>query len=384
MGTANRHRMKRLLGGALLAGILVVAACGDGTATPTPSPGAPTAAAGSASPATGPLVGIALPASASSRWSAAGDSLVSELSALGHAADLQFAADDPATQVSQVEQMIKEGAKALVIAPVDGTTLTDTLQHASDAGIRVVAYARLIRSSPNVDYFVTFDDFKVGVLQARSIVDTLDLRNAAGPFNIELFAGAPDDATAALQHDGAMSILQPFIDRGALVVQSGETEFPAQVATLGWDPATAGTRLAGILAKHYAGTRLDAVLAPSDAISRALIASLKQAGYYTTDQPGPVVTGRDAELASTQSILAGEQTSTVFEDGRVLAAEAATMVDQAIKGTTVDVNDTSTWNNGTKIVPSFLVDVVGVTMDNARQVLVDSGHFTPAQLGGQP
>ena len=383
MGEDKRvHPMSRLLGAALLAGILVVAACGEGTATPTPSPGASTAPAGSASPATGPLIGISLPAGTSSRWTADGDSLVHALSALGYATDLQFAADDSATQVSQVEHMITEGAKALVIVPVDGTTLTDTLQQASDAGIRVVAYARLIRSSPNVDYFATFDDFKAGVLQARSIVDALDLRNAAGPFNIELFAGAPDDDTAALQLDGAMSILQPFIDRGALVVQSGETEFPAQVATLGWDPATAGTRLGGILATNYAGKRLDAVLSPSDAISRALIASLKQAGYYTADQPGPVVTGRDAELASAQSILAGEQTSTVFEDGRALAAEVATMVDQAVKGQTVDVNDTSTWHNGTKIVPSFLVDVAGVTRDNVRQVLVDSGYFTPGQLGG--
>ncbi len=374
--------MNRLLGAALLAGMLVVAACGDGTATPTPSPGGSSAPAESARPVTGGLVGIALPSTSSSRWAADGDNLVNALSALGYATDLQFGEDDIATQVSQVEHMIAEGAKVLVIAPVDGTTLTDAVQKASDAGIRVVAYARLIRGSPNVDYFTTFDDFKAGVLQARSIVDSLDLENAAGPFSIELFAGSPGDDTAVLQFDGAMSILQPFIDRGKLIVQSGEVDFPAQVGTLGWDGTAAGARLGSILAAHYADKRLDAVLAPSDGISRGIIASLKQAGYYTADQPAPVVSGRDAELASVKSILAGEQTSTVFEDGRLLAAQAAKMVDQLVKGKTVDVNDTTTWQNGVKIVPSFLLDVVGVTRDNARQVLVDSGYYTANQLAG--
>ena len=373
--------MNRLLGAALLAGVLIVAACGDDTATPTPSPGRSSAPAASATPAIGGLVGIALPAT-SSPWTADGDNLVNALSALGYTTDLQFAKDDIATQVSQVEHMITDGAQVLVIAAVDGTTLTDTLQKASDAGIRVVAYVRLIRDSPNLDYFTTFDDFKAGVLQARSIVDALGLSTAAGPFNIELFAGPPGDDTAALQFDGAMSILQPFIDRGKLVVQSGEVDFPAQVGTLGWDGTAAGGRLGSILATHYADKRLDAVLAPSDGISRGVITSLKQAGYYTADQPAPAVSGRDAELASVKSILAGEQTSTVFEDARLLAAQAAKMVDQAVKGETVDVNDTTTYQNGVKTVPSYLVDVVGVTRDNARQVLVDSGYYTADQLAG--
>ncbi len=382
-GDTRLNRMNGPLGAALLAGaMLVVAACGDSTATPTPSPAGSPATAGSATPATGGTVGIALPATSSPRWTADGDNLVNALSALGYATDLQFAGDDEATQVAQVERMIAEGAKVLVIAPVDGGTLTDALQKASDAGIRVLAYARQIRDSPNVDYFTTFDDFKAGVLQARSIVDALDLRNAAGPFNIELFAGSPGDDTAALQFDGAMSILQPFIDRGKLIVQSGEVDFPAQVGTLGWDGTAAGARLGSILATHYADKRLDAVLAPSDGISRGIIASLKQAGYYTADQPAPIVTGRDAELVSVKSMLAGEQTSTVFEDGRLLATQTAAMVDQLVQGKTVDVNDTTTWQNGVKIVPSFLVDVVGVTSDNARQVLVDSGYYTADQLAG--
>jgi len=388
--------MKKFLSVALAAGALVVAACGGGSATTAPATAAPaTAAPATAAPAsmapaseapasqaagTG-LVGIAMPTKSSARWIADGDNLVKALTAAGYTTDLQYAEDDIPTQVSQVENMITKGAKALVIAAIDGTTLTDTLQKAADSGIKVLAYDRLIRNSKNVDYYTTFDNFKVGVLQATSIVQSLGLdKGKTGPFNLELFAGSPDDNNAGFFFNGAMSILQPYIDKGVLVVQSKQTAFPDQVGTLRWDGAAAQARMDNILATNYADKRVDAVLSPYDGISRGIIASLKQVGYYTADKPAPVVTGQDAELPSVKSILAGEQTSTVFKDTRLLAASAAEMIGQMLSGQTVTVNDTKTYDNGVKVVPSHLLDMVLVTKDNVQKELVDSGYYTADQL----
>ena len=369
--------MKKLLSFAV-AGVLALAACSTPT-TPAGSAAAGSAPAGSAATGAGGLVGIAMPTKSSARWIADGDNLVKSLKELGYETDLQYAEDDIPTQVSQVENMITKGAKVLVIAAIDGTTLTDTLKKAADAGIKVFAYDRLIRNSPNVDYYAAFDNFDVGVAQAGSIVDSLKLATAAGPFNIELFAGSPDDNNAGFFFNGAMSILQPLIDSGKLVVQSKETKFPEQVGTLRWDGATAQARMDNILATHYADKNVDAVLSPYDGISRGIIASLKQVGYYGA-KPAPVVTGQDAELPSVKSILAGEQTSTVFKDTRTLAAQVAKMVDQFLKGQTVEVNDTKTYENGIKVVPAFLLPVVSVTKDNVTQALVDTGYYTADEV----
>jgi putative multiple sugar transport system substrate-binding protein len=329
----------------------------------------------------GGLIGIAMPTKSSQRWISDGDNLVKELQGMGYQTDLQFAEDDIPTQVSQVENMITKGAKVLVIAAIDGTTLTDTLQKAADAGIKVFAYDRLIRNSPNVDYYAAFDNYEVGVAQAGSIVESLDLENQAGPFNIELFAGSPDDNNAGFFFNGAWDTLKPYMDEGKLVVKSGETEFPNQIGTLRWSGEAAQQRMDNILATHYASEPVHAVLSPYDGISRGIIASLKAVGYYTPDQPGPVVTGQDAEEASVKSILADEQTSTVFKDTRLLAKQVAKMADQFLKGETVEVNDTETYENGEKVVPSYLLPVVSVVKDSVQKELVDTGYYTAEQLG---
>jgi putative multiple sugar transport system substrate-binding protein len=387
--------MKKFLTVALAAGALVVAACGGSSATSAPastaaseapaaseSAGASASAGASESAAAGAggLVGIAMPTKSSARWIADGDNLVKALNGMGYETDLQYAEDDIPTQVSQVENMITKGAKALVIAAIDGTTLTDTLQKAADAGIKVFSYDRLIRNSPNVDYYAAFDNYKVGVAQAQSIIDTLQLDTAAGPFNIELFAGSPDDNNAGFFFNGAMDTLKPYLDSGKLVVQSGETKFPEQVGTLRWSGDAAQARMDNILSSKYADKRVDAVLSPYDGISRGVIASLKQVGYYSADKPGPVVTGQDAELPSVKSILSGEQTSTVFKDTRLLAAQVAKMVNQLLTGATVEVNDTTTYENGVKTVPSYLLPVVSVNKDNVTQALVDTGYYTADEV----
>ena len=365
--------MKRFLTLAIAA-MFVVGACS--------STGGGASAGSSTAAGAGGLVGIAMPTKSSARWIADGDNLVKALTDLGYETDLQYAEDDIPTQVSQVENMITKGAKVLVIAAIDGTTLTDTLQKAADAGIKVFAYDRLIRNSPNVDFYAAFDNYDVGVAQAGSIVESLDLNNAAGPFNLELFAGSPDDNNAGFFFNGAIDTLQPFIDSGKLVVVSGETKFPEQVGTLRWDGAAAQARMDNILATHYTDKRVDAVLSPYDGISRGIIASLKQVGYYTADKPAPVVTGQDAELPSVKSIMAGEQTSTVFKDTRTLAAQVAKMVDQFLKGETVEINNTDTYDNGVKVVPSYLLPVVSVTKDTVVKELVDTGYYTQAEIDG--
>ena len=282
-------------------------------------------------------------------------------------------------QVSQIENMITKGVKALVIAPIDSSSLTDILQRAADAKIPVVSYDRLIRGTENVDYYATFDNFKVGVLQATYIVDKLGVAEGKGPFNIELFAGSPDDNNATFFFKGAMSVLQPYIDKGALVVKSGQTTFD-QVATLRWDGGLAQSRMDNLLSKSYTSGRVDAVLSPYDGMSLGIISALKSAGYGTPANPLPIVTGQDAELASVKSIIAGEQTQTVFKDTRQLAAAAVQMADSLLTGGKPEVNDTKTYDNGTKVVPAFLLDPVSVDKSNYQKVLVDSGYYTSAQL----
>src|SRR5215213_3652780 len=276
-------------------------------------------------------IGISMPTKSSARWIADGDNMVKVLKERGYATDLQYAEDDIPNQLAQIENMITTGAKVLVIAAIDGTTLSNALQQAHDAGIKVIAYDRLIRDSPHVDYYATFDNFQVGVLQANSIVDALGLKEGKGPFNIELFGGSPDDNNAFFFYDGAMSVLQPYIDSGKLVVQSGQMGMD-KVGTLRWDGAVAQARMDNLLSAYYADKRVDAVLSPYDGLSIGILSSLKGVGYGSGDMKMPIVTGQDAEVPSIKSMIAGEQHSTVFKDTRELAKVTADMVDTALAG----------------------------------------------------
>jgi putative multiple sugar transport system substrate-binding protein len=325
------------------------------------------------------LVGISMPTKTSTRWISDGESMVKSFEALGYETDLQFADNDIQNQLSQIENMVTKGADVLVIAAIDGSTLSDVLQKAHDAGVLVISYDRLITKTPNVDYYATFDNFGVGVIQGTQIVEGLDLENQEGPFNIELFGGSPDDTNAFYFYDGAMSVLQPYIDSGKLVVQSGQTGMD-KVGTLRWLAATAQARMDNLLSAYYTDKRVDAVLSPYDGLSIGILSSLKGVGYCTESQPCPVVTGQDAEVASVKSIIAGEQSYTVFKDTRQLAAQTAKMVDQALKGQTVDVNDTKTYNNEVKVVPSYLLTPISIDINNYEKELVDSGYIKAEDL----
>src|SRR5947208_11057599 len=324
-------------------------------------------------------VGIAMPTKSSARWIDDGNNIVKILKERGYGTDLQYAEDDIPNQLSQVENMVTKGAKVLVIAAIDGTTLSDVLKQAKAKGITVIAYDRLIRDTPNVDYYATFDNFQVGVLQAQSIEQGLGLKEGKGPFNIELFGGSPDDNNAYFFYNGSMSVLQPYIDSGKLVIGSGQKGMD-KVSTLRWDGATAQARMDNLLSAFYGRKRGDSVLSPYDGLSIGIISSLKGVGYGGPGQPMPFVSGQDAEVPSIKAMLRGEQYSTIFKDTRDLAKVTADMVDAALNKKDVTVNDTKTYNNGVKVVPSYLLKPVVVDKSNWDKVLIDSGYYKRSQF----
>lgn len=324
-------------------------------------------------------VGIAMPTKSSERWVKDGENMKKEFEDLGYDVDMQYAEDVVENQVSQIENMITKGVDILVIASIDGEALSEVLSQAKNQEIPVIAYDRLIMNSDHVSYYATFDNFEVGVLQGQYIEEKLALASEEGPFNIELFGGSPDDNNAYFFWDGAMSVLQPYIDEGKLVVKSGQTEFE-QGATLRWDGSVAQERMDNLLSANYSDEEVHAVYSPFDGISRGVISSLKAIGYGSESKPLPVVTGQDAELASVKSIVAGEQTATIFKDTRELAKKAVNMADSVLKGEEPEVNDTETYDNGKVVVPSYLLAPVSVDADNYKEVLVDTGYFTEDEL----
>ncbi|AYC41580.1 multiple monosaccharide ABC transporter substrate-binding protein [Streptomyces griseorubiginosus] len=364
----RRAALTAIAGAASLA--LTLSACGQN------SEGGSKESSGSAK---GGTIGIAMPTKSSERWIADGNNVVKNLQAKGYKTKLVYGEDDPDQQVSQIENLITQGVKGLIVAAIDNKSLNNVLQQAKDAKIPVIAYDRLILGTPNVDYYASFDNTKVGELQANYIVDKLGLKSGKGPFNIELFAGSNDDNNTKYFFGGAMSVLQPYIDSKKLVVKSGQTKL-TQVTTLRWDGATAQKRMEDILTSTYTSGKVDAVLSPYDGISIGILAALKSDGYGKGSKPIPVITGQDAELASVKSIIAGQQTQTVYKDTRKLAEVASTMVDDVLNGKKPEVNDTKTYDNGTKVVPAYLLQPVSVDKTNYTKELVDTGYYKASEL----
>ncbi|AZS87511.1 multiple monosaccharide ABC transporter substrate-binding protein [Streptomyces griseoviridis] len=329
--------------------------------------------------AKGGTIGIAMPTKSSERWIGDGNNVVRDLKALGYKTKLVYGEDDPDQQVSQIENLITQGVKGLIIAAIDNKSLNNVLQQAADAKIPVISYDRLILGSKNVDYYASFDNTKVGELQGNFIVDKLGLKDGKGPFNIELFAGSNDDNNTRYFFGGAMSVLQPYIDSKKLVVKSGQTKL-TQVTTLRWDGTTAQKRMEDLLTSSYKSGRVDAVLSPYDGISIGIISALKSDGYGSKAKPLPVITGQDAELASVKSIISGQQTQTVYKDLRKLAKVAASMIDDSLNGKKPEVNDTKTYDNGSKVVPAYLLQPVSVDKSNYTKELVDTGYYKASEL----
>ena len=323
-------------------------------------------------------IGILMPTKEQTIWSIQGERLVAGYEAAGYATEIEFAEDDSARQAMQIENMISKGVDALVVVAVDGAALTDACEKAKDAGIVVIAEDRLITNTEAVDYYVTFDLVKMGELQGQFIADALDLANAAGPFNMEIFSGSPDDPNAKLFYDGAMNILKPYLDEGKLVVKSGQVSYE-QSAIMGWDSAKAQARMDNLLSGIYAADHLDAALVAADCLAIGVFSSLESMGYGTGDVAFPLITGQDAELAAVKSIKAGKQSMTAFLDANELV-KIIVPVTTSLLGGEVPA-ETATYNNGVIDVPAQTYSPYAITADNV-DYLVEVGFYTDAEVNG--
>lgn len=322
----------------------------------------------------GSTIGVALPAKTSENWVLAGDLFTDGLTEAGYSPDVQYAAASGtvANQQEQIQSMVTKGAKVIVIGAADGAQLGTQVQAAKDAGATVIAYDRLILNTDAVDYYVAYDNFKVGELQGQALLDGMAERGAQEPYTIELFSGSSDDANSAVFFDGAMSVLQPKIDDGTVVVGSGQTDIK-QTSTDGWKPENAQRRMDSLLNSSYSGdAELDGVLSPNDTLARAIITSVQQAG-----KPVPVVTGQDSEVESVKSIMEGVQYSTINKDTRNLVAQTVDMVKALGAGDTPETNDDESYDNGTKVVPAYLLPPQIVTKENAAEAYANDPTLGP-------
>ena len=324
-------------------------------------------------------VGVSMPTKDLQRWNQDGEYMEKLLGEAGYEVELQYASNDVPTQLNQVETMIDDGCAVIVIAAIEGSSLGAALDKAAEKGVKVIAYDRLLMDNANVDYYATFDNFKVGVVQGQFVEEALDLANAEGPFAFEFTAGDPGDNNAGFFFNGAMSVLKPYIEAGKITVKSGQTEF-ADVATPTWKTDVAQKRAEDILTANYAdGTKIDAWVCSNDSTALGVTNALED--NYDVDTLGwPIITGQDCDIANTKNMIAGKQSMSVFKDTRTLAAQVVKMVGQILAGEEVDVNDTETYDNNVKVVPSFLCDPVFANAENYKEILIDSGYYTEDQL----
>lgn len=351
---------------------VVMAGCGGGSSSGS------SGGSGSGAASKGVKVGVSMPTKSLQRWNQDGANMKEKLEAAGYQVDLQYANNEVGTQVSQIENMIANGVKVLVIAAIDGSTLTSVLATAKDAGIPVIAYDRLIMNTDAISYYCTFDNYMVGTIQGQYIEDQLKLKDAAEGtvYNMEITAGDPADNNALYFYQGAIDVLKPYIDSGVIKIVSGQVEF-ADVATAAWSTETAQSRMESILASYYAdGTQLDACLCSND--STALGVTNALGSSYTGKYP--VVTGQDCDIANTKNIIAGKQSMSIFKDTRTLAAKTVEMVNAILSGAEVEINDTSSYDNGTGIIPTYLCAPVFADINNYQELLVDSGYYTADEL----
>ncbi|NMA65650.1 MAG: sugar ABC transporter substrate-binding protein [Clostridiaceae bacterium] len=321
-------------------------------------------------------IGVAMPTQSLQRWNQDGANLKEQLESRGYIVDLQYANNDVALQVSQLENMILGGADILVIASIDGSALGTVLEVAKEEGIKVIAYDRLIMETDAVTYFTTFDNYLVGAMQGQYIVDALDLDNIEGSVNIEVFAGSPDDNNAVHVYSGGFDAIKPYIDSGKIVIPSGQVEFE-RVATPEWSSERAQARMDNLIAANYTGdTELHAVLCPNDSTALGVANSLAGAGF----EEFPIITGQDCDVAAVKNIIAGRQWMSVFKDTRILAARAVAMIEAITAGEEPEINDIESYHNGVFYVPTYLCEPVFADINNYEELLIDSGYYTIEQI----
>lgn len=353
---------------------LALSGCSAERATTTPAPGASGAAGGG-------LIGIAMPTKSLERWNKDGAHLEGLLKKAGYETTLQYADNKVDQQITQIQNMVNQNPKVLVIASIDGTALAPVLATAKAKGIKVIAYDRLINKTPDVDYYATFDNYKVGQLQGQFIKEKI----GTSKVTLEPFAGSPDDNNAKFFFSGAWDVLNPLVQSGQITVPSGKAPKTnddwKSIGILGWGSKDAQDEMQNRLNTYYAGgQKVQVVLSPNDSLALGIAQALQGAGY-TPGANYPILTGQDADKANVLNIIAGKQSMTVWKDTRSLGDQVAKMVDQIVKGQKVDVNDEKTYDNGTKVVPTYLLPPVVVTKDNIEDTLVKSGFYSKADLG---
>lgn len=324
-------------------------------------------------------VGVSMPTKSLQRWNQDGANMKKILEEKGYEVELEYAENKTELQISQIENMVTKGVDILVIAAIDGSSLTNVLDSAKEEGVEVIAYDRLIMNTDAVSYYATFDNYKVGAIQGEYIEDKLGLKEGDGPFNLEIATGPLDDNNVKFFFSGAMDVLQKYIDNGQLVVRSGQVTME-QTATPDWDEQEAQARMDNILTAYYTDEIIDAVLCSNDSVSLGVQSALKSAGYGTSEKPMPIITGQDANISNVKAIIAGDQSMSVFKDTRALADKVTEMIDAIVNGKEVEVNDTGTYNNGVKIVPSYLLEPQFVDKSNYKELLIDSDYYTEDEL----
>ena len=326
------------------------------------------------------LVGVAMPTQDLQRWNQDGANMKAQLEAAGYEVDLQYANNDVGMQVSQIENMILNEVQVLVVASIDGSALGTVLAQAKEAGIPIIAYDRLLTNTDAVDYYTTFDNYKVGQIQGQYIVDKFDLANTDKTYTIEFTAGSPDDNNAGLFFGGAYDTVKPYLDAGKLVCVSGQTDF-ATVATPAWKSETAQARMDNILSAYYpdaltGGQTLDIALCSNDSTALGVTNSLVAAGFTTENIP--VITGQDCDKPNVKNMVKGLQAMSVFKDTRTLAAQTVKMVDSLLKGETPELN--GEYDNGIKMVPSYNCTPVYGDVNNYEELLIASGYYTAEEI----
>ena len=380
--------MKKKLMSVLLCGVMVAAMI-------TGCDQAGTGKGGNGSDGGSKKIGISMPTKSLERWNRDGSYLKEQFENEGYEVEITYSDNDAEQQVNDIQNLVSDGVNILIVAAIDGESLTTVLNDAKSNDIPVISYDRLIRNTDAISYYVSFDNYTVGTLQGQYIIDTLDLDNAGDKtYNMEITAGDPADNNAPFFYNGAMDTLKKYIDAGTIKIPSGQKDFE-KVATEQWDTSTALDRMQNLLASYYAdGTQLDIALCSNDSTALGVTQAITQ-DYKGSNTP--LITGQDGDEENLKNILDGKQSMTVYKAVANEAVVTLELAKEILDGkqpaddfTSNDafkeieggvIYDTESYDNGTGTIPSFLLKPETVTKDNYKELLVDTGYYSEGEDG---
>lgn len=305
-------------------------------------------------------VAVCFPNTTSS-WQRNGDSLQKLLEEEGFTVNVQFSATIEEQQ-KQVKDVISKNPDCIVIGAIDSAAFVEVLENAKKKNIPVIGFDRILSNTDAISYYASFDNGAIGDGMGEYIAAALNLKNGGGPFNIEFFAGGPSDNNAHIFFANTMKILEPYLKSGQLVCRSGQTTFD-QVAVADWNSANARPRIQELMSKYYTDAPLQVVLSPNDDIAGVILDEIGKAG-----KPYPIISGLDGDPAAFERIKNGQQTFTIAKDPDVLTAKCVRMIKAVVEGTQPDINDVTNYNNGVKVVPSYLCTPMIIDKTNVNSM----------------